>query len=308
MLVDRGHWWRGLRGSAIKRIWPHVLGFMAWASFIAFAELMGWIPGRISPVPFTFIGLPLGFFLAFRGNQGHARYWEARLHWQTICNCARNIARQSDVFLRGGDEPPEGLREVQREIICRVVAVVHATRVRLQGGNAKAAAIEVLNDLGAPVPDLVKDAVNVPYALLTSITRDLDRILRAGWIDRIFARYIDQQVAALSDAVGACDKIRKTPMPVPIVLLTRRMVLVYGAGLPIGIVDMTRWFTPVVVGVLVYAFLGLDTIAGQLAAPFDEGPHQLPLLTTAVEVERDVRQLLGLELPPLPSAHDGIVP
>lgn len=290
---------------AAQRVWVGIFAFMLWAALVTFLEYEGLLPGRISPVPFTFIGLPLGFFLAFRGNQGYARYWEARQAWNLVGNCVRNFARQVDTYIHAAKPEDEAAVVAhKRALLTRSIAYVYALRASLSDEDAEVAAAKHLD---FPIAELHAAGTNVAYAILQSISRELERGMRAGWSDRLFARHMDAQLALLNDAAGACEKLRDTPLPVPLVLITTRLVLLYLAGLPIGIVDVTEWFTPVVVGVLAFAFLGLSTTGGELSAPFRKGPNQLPLLTTARRLERDLRRILGDPLPSLPPVENGIV-
>ena len=229
----------GLNLSAAvgKRAWLVIVSFTVWAAIVTTAEYVGLLPGRISPVPFTFIGLPLGFFLAFRGNQGHARYWEARQAWNTIGNSARNFGRQVAVYNNPtGDANPEALSELSRTVIRRVVAYSCALHASLTDADVEEAANKHLD---VPLADLKVEGTNVAFAILHSISAELERGMKAGLLDRLFVRIMENSLAVLSDAAGTCEKIRATPLPVPLVLITNRMLILYIAGLPIGIVDVT---------------------------------------------------------------------
>ncbi|MCA9521896.1 MAG: hypothetical protein KC609_13020 [Myxococcales bacterium] len=303
-----------LQGTALASVWTTILVLTLWGAVVVLLEELGLLPGKISPVPFTFIGLPIGFFLAFRGNQGYARYWEARQHWATVGNFARNIGRQVNIYLRGPAEDEAAISALRRDVIESMIAYVYALRSDLMSDDPFPSAQAALGATATPErhpeqPSLALSATrNVPYAILCSLLRQLDFGFRRNWLDRIFLRHMDAQLSLLSDAAGVCLKIRDTPMPVPLVVLTKRMLLIYLFFLPIGIVDMTGWFAPVVVSVISFAFLGLDAIAAELGHPFETGPNQIALLTTAHEIETDLRALLGDTTEPLPPPIDDVVP
>lgn len=304
-----------LHGQALSRLWIAIVLLTVWGAGVVLLEEFDFLPGKISPVPFTFIGMPIGFFLAFRGNQGYARYWEARQHWATVGNFLRNFARDVSIYLRSPnaeDEP--AVEALKRDAIVGAIAYAHALRCELTQGDPLASARSIYqrvpNPARHPEQPLLEllPARNVPYDILRGVIGQLDWAYRRGWLDRIFLRHLDAQFSQASDAAGSCIKIRDTPMPVPLVILTKRMLLIYLFFLPVGIVDMTGWFAPVVQAVISFAFLGLDAIAAELGHPFETGPNQIALETTTYEIETDLRALLADSPPQAPPAKNGIIP
>lgn len=287
-----------IRGTALGKTWRAILFFSSWGGVVVLLEELGLLPGHISAVPFTFIGLPIGFFLAFRGNQGYARFWEARQHWATVGNTVRNVARQASVYLQHA-EAPAGVLALKRLLIAELNAYVSALRAQLVDNGLSTHTRDQLVRAGQDAaldPSLPRlgeaTTINAPYALLRTMLGQLDWAYRAGWLDRLFVRHMDAQLSLLSDASGACLKIHDTPVPASLVLLIKRMLWTYLFFLPIGIVDTTGWFAPIVVAVVAFAFLGLDSIAGELSTPFTEGSNQLPLGPTSEALERDLQEIL----------------
>ncbi|HBG83327.1 MAG TPA: bestrophin, partial [Acinetobacter radioresistens] len=60
--------------------------------------------------------------------------------------------------------------------------------------------------------------------------------------------------------------------------------------------DLGIW-TPIVVGLIAYLFLGLDALSAQLEEPFGLEENDLPLDSIVRLVEREMLSSLGEELP-----------
>ena len=71
-----------LRGSVIATIAPSLVAILVWATGVSVLGHVApvWF-ARLTPAPFTLLGLALSIFLGFRNNTCYERWWEARRHW-----------------------------------------------------------------------------------------------------------------------------------------------------------------------------------------------------------------------------------
>jgi putative membrane protein len=120
-------------------------------------------------------------------------------------------------------------------------------------------------------------------------------------LNNIHPQHLPLLEAALSDLTnlqGGCERIKSTPIPFSYNVLLHRIVAMYCFTLPFGLAPIVDWFTPIVVALIGYAFLGIDAIGEEIEEPFGTDANDLPLnaLTTMIEV--NVRQRLsGEDLP-----------
>jgi putative membrane protein len=292
--------WRW-QGSALRQVWPLVLALGANALLVDLLyERWGLDTDySLTLAPFSLVGLALGIFLGFRNNACYDRYWEARKHWGALVNNSRSFARAVLLYTRDED----GL---QRRLIYRQAAFVHALRMHLRGETDWGA------QLGAFLGDEELDALpaepNVPNAILLRLGRELDHAWSGGRVDTFHLPALEACVTADTDVQGACERIKNTPLPASYTILTHRIVGLYGLLLPFGLHGEVGYLTPIVTMFVGYAFIGLDAIGTEIEDPFGTDPNDLPLRQLSVLIERDLRRSLGEDaLPDAVQAVQGVV-
>lgn len=300
-------WYRLLfefRGSALSRISRRLFAVFAVACAVTLLyHLRGDSLPTLSSIPFTLISLALGVFLGFRNNTSYDRYWEGRKLWGRLVNDARSFARLSlnviapDVVPGVAADPP-ATRALQRDLVYRTIAYVHALRLHLRNE---------LHDLAPLAAFLSPDELpglkiqrNVPLALLQTISSRVSRARRMGVLHNRDVHLFENMISDICDVQGGCERIKSTPIPWSYTVLMHSIVAVYCFALPFGLIDTTKLLTPLVVVLIAYAFLGLDAVGDELEEPFGSDYNDLPLTTLSRMIEVNLRQLLGeSELPPL---------
>ena len=148
----------------------------------------------------------------------------------------------------------------------------------------------------------MRDWVEAHYA---ERIRDL---WKEGHIDTLHVPIFEDSLVTFSNIQGGCERIKNTPVPIAYTMLTHRIVGIYCLALPWGVIDTVGVYTPIVVVMVSFAFLGLDGVGSQIEDPFEEDPNDLPLLALSRTIEIDLKQRIGeAELPdPIPVV-DGIL-
>jgi putative membrane protein len=104
-------------------------------------------------------------------------------------------------------------------------------------------------------------------------------------------------LVSLTDILGACERIKNTPIPSSYTVLMHRIVALYCVLLPLGIADVAQVMTPVVVFFVSYALFGLDAIGEEIEQPFGHDPNDLPLSRLCTVIETDLKNLAGQAAP-----------
>lgn len=276
------------RGSALSQTWPLLLAAFAVSSALTWANHsydLSWVD--LTPTPFAILGLTLAIFLAFRNNACYDRWWEGRKLWGALVNASRNYARMVLTLISGDD--PE-VRVLQRSLVYRQIAFVHALRLHLREQTR-------WEELGMFLPASERQGLvterNKPYAIVQTMAERHRTALDRDWVHDYHLPLLEESNNRMLDIQGACERIKNTPVPLSYTELTHRIVALYIIALPFGIVHDVGDFTPVVVTMMAYAFLGLDVIGSQLENPFEEDVHDLPLSQLSRMIENDLRVRLG---------------
>ena len=97
-------------------------------------------------------------------------------------------------------------------------------------------------------------------------------------------------IDALVDRLGGCERILKTPTPVGFVVLVRQIVLAFLVTLPLSIVDELSAWSVLVVGLVAFPVFAIEALGSELDDPFGRDPNDLPLDRITETIERDVTE------------------
>lgn len=285
---DRQNWVRTVfsyRGTALRRAGTRVLVVTAYAVAVqAIYEIgtsLGWIhlPGffGLSPREHVVLGSLLGFLIVFRMNASNNRYWEGRSSWGEIVNASRNLVRVGVTHTHEGTELAD-----------LVAGYVICLRRSLQGHMDM-----VETDLFLP-DELRQQAErfgNPPTAVAFAISAWIERQYRKGQLEAQLVRHLEDQLAKMVDAQGACEKIRKTPMPFVYVVMIKQLILVYLLTLPFAVGQECGWWSPVVMAIVALGLFGMEEAGVETEDPFGTDENCLDMVTYTLTIARDTGQM-----------------
>lgn len=282
----------GFDGSAMPLIFLRVLVFGAFAAGVtALDHASPNFSLHVGVGPHEMAGAALGLLLVLRTNAGYDRWWEGRKLWGAIVNQTRNLGIQAMAL------GPED-RAWREQFVRWTAAVPHAIRLGLRDQRGGASLVALLGREAA-------DALFASHHMTNAACLHLGALLRRaheemGMSGFAFNR-IEEQRAALIDHMGACERIRATPLPLAYRIEIRRFILLFLVSLPFALVGEVRWLTPLIVMLVAAPLLALDKIGTELQFPFaTTSLNHLPLDQLCLKIETDLLAMLdaGDRLPP----------
>lgn len=284
------HRWRDhffdLRGTMAKVITYRALVatfFAACATLVYEQKYHVEIPAVVHGL----VGTALGLLLVFRTNASYDRFWEARKLWGSIVNESRNLVRSSSVLLA---EEPALFARLLRWAIAFPYAVMHELR-----GKRGMGPIE--HEVSPEDLALVRGSQHGPMTIAHQITRCLDEARREGRISDYLYASVDNNVQILIDCVGACERIKKTPLPFAYVVHLRRALTIYCGTLPFALLRDFGWGTIPVCFLVAFILFGIEEIGVEIEEPFGLDDNDLPLEQICAGIERVLREYT-------PRSHD----
>ncbi|MDT3381893.1 bestrophin family protein [Labrys neptuniae] len=267
-----------VNGSILPRIAPRLLAiaFISVLAIYAAQEHPG-IFARISAIPFTLIGIALSVFMSFRNNACYARWWEGRRLWGELIIACRSLARQTST-----------LETDDRRFLLQGLCAFSAGLAAHLRGQDELKAITPWFDLGT-----ASNNPNLTNAVLEQIGKYCLTLMHRGRIDPIHYSVIEQQIGALTEVQGGCERIAYTPVPFAYSLLLHRTALIFCVTLPFALAGSLDWWALLPVLLVAYTFFGLDALGHQLEEPFGLEPNALPLDALKRTIEREMLALLG---------------
>ena len=204
--------------------------------------------------------------------------------WGVLLIEARTLTRQI-CTLTTGDE------KERRRLGYLVIAFVHALRHQLRDTDPSKSLTPLIED--EVWRRRVLAARFKPVIVLVAIGEGLSDLRRAGRLEPILANAMEPTLSALSNVLGACERIANTPIPFTYSVIIHRVIYLFVLLLPFGLVEAVGAWTPVVVGFTAYMFLTLEALSDEIEEPFGLMPNDLPLDGMAAGIEASVRETLG---------------
>jgi ion channel-forming bestrophin family protein len=276
-----------VRGSVIPAIYYRVLFCGACGLIISILHHYQFPVDRkilASVVP----SIVLGLLLVFRTNTAYDRFWEGRKGWGSIVNNSRNLARWIWVSADANEQ-----REIdgKKEAMQLVTAFAIATKLHLRDDNQSINA-----ELGKLVsPDQLqklKQSNHLPLEISLWISdyinqQNIEKKLQ------IPAHELQKLVNSLVEALGVCERILRTPMPIAYGIHLRQLLLLYCLLLPFQIVAELNWWTAPIVMLVSFTLLGIEAIGVEIENPFGTDPNDLPLDLICHNIQNNIEDMMA---------------
>jgi putative membrane protein len=113
-----------------------------------------------------------------------------------------------------------------------------------------------------------------------------------------FARVqVESTLSVLTDAQGGLERIKKTPLPVQYRLLPSFFARTFCIILPFAVYQDLQWWTPIGSGLVGMMFLLAVQVGKDLADPFSDDVHDVPMTAISRTIEIDLLEMIGADAP-----------
>lgn len=280
-------WWKLIfafhRSDSFRVLLPGMIAVAVYTAGIAYLENdIFHVTFRNTTMVHSLVGFVLSMMLIFRTNTAYDRWWEGRRLWGSFVNNSRNLALKLQAFL-----PPDAVadRAMFRQLI---VNFVFAAKEHLRKGVNTAE----LPAAGPYDAAWLARAAHVPNQILKALFAEINRLYSAGIITGDHLILLNGELQSFADNLGACERIKRTPIPYAYSLFLKKIIFIYVFTMPIGFVlDYSYWAVPVVTFVF-YAFASIEVIAEEIEDPFGLEPNDLPTDTICDTIKANVGELL----------------
>ncbi len=290
MPPSQARWLRTMlnyRFSVLPTVLPRASICGAFGAAVSVAHQAGWpvalpVLGNIVP------SIVLGLLLVFRTNTAYDRYWEGRKLWGHLINTTRNLARHIWVAI---EEREPGDRAAKAATLRQLVAYARAVKQHLRR-EPLTPEIEAL--LNTQEFNRLKTLNNPPLEIALSIGSYIQTQRQRGCIDTYQLVAAVQHLDALVNALGGCERILKTPIPLAYSIHLKQLIALYCFLLPFQLVDSLGVWTGLAVAAIAFTIFGIEAIGLEIENPFGRDPNDLPLDTICDTMQRNIEDLISL--------------
>lgn len=241
---------------------------------------------------FGYLVVAVSFLLVFRLNRAAARYYEARQLCGRVISHSRELVVQANALLR---ERPRA-----RDSLCALVVafpVAFATHINPSTYNADTFSDKIEGLLEAVPLEAVLRASNRPLALVQMMT-DILHVAFSADTPITAAKYAQLQcsVKGLATAVGGCERIQGTPLPLIYVAHLRTCLVLILCAIPIVHCCEWQWANIPLSLLIAFALLGIEAASHECERPFAASPtkNHLHVNRYAVLISTEAQALLSM--------------
>jgi putative membrane protein len=259
--------------------------YTAIVTYIALNELD--LKGVSTTAMHALVGTVLGLVLVFRSNSAYERWWEGRKLWGSLINESRSVSIKLNAFLPGTESK-------SRIFFAKSIAnYVYAMKGHLRG-KVNLSEIEDTDNL--PV-EALSQAKHIPNMIASSIYAHVVHMYQQKFISGEQLIILDKEIKAFTDIVGACERIKNTPIPYSYSMFMKKFIFIYTMTMPLGFITTFAYWTIPIVMFVFYILVSIELIAEEIEDPFGLDSNDLPMEEMSLRIKHNVREiLLGKEI------------
>jgi putative membrane protein len=282
-------------------------------------QVLGFTFVAIPFLPVGTIGTAVAFYVGFKNNQAYDRLWEARKLWGGFTNTSRNFSAQLIALVED--------KTVVKELLYRHIAYLNVLRLQLRKTIPWATSKENLHqtfrgeraeleefDQGlkkileennkGEYYEALRIKNNVASGILKLQILDLTRLKREKKIDEYEHSDLVRHVNEFFNLQGGCERLKSTPLFRQYSIFSRVFVVLFIYLLPFGLLkdlnnlaDWGAWLTIPFSMLISWVFFTMEQIGEFSENPFDNSVNDTPIAAICRNIEIDIKEFLGEELP-----------
>lgn len=229
----------------------------------------------------SLIGFVISLLLVFRTNTAYDRWWEGRKQWGALVNNTRNLS------IKLSNIVPEDQPERRQLFRVLITNYVFAMKEHLRNGVLP---FELENHPDFDI-DKTMERDHVPNAIAQQLYAQILLLKKDGLISDEQQIVLDNEFRALTDIIGACERIKKTPIPYSYSAFIKKFIFLYVMSLPFGVVRDFGYSTIFVVVFIFYILASLELIAEEIEDPFGTDANDLPTDTLSRTIQANLKEL-----------------
>lgn len=230
----------------------------------------------------SLLGIVLGLFLVFRTNSSYDRWWEGRKLWGSLVNNTRNLALKVNSFIDPADQ------ETRVWFAKMIPNFVFAVKEHLRKGT-KLSELEIVDDRFL---ENLADIKHIPNRLSSMMYLRTNTLYKKNQIsgDQLFL--MDKELKEFTDILGACERIKNTPIPYNYSMYIKQFIFIYLITLPFAFVTTSGYLTIPIVMLITFVLLSVELIAEEIEDPFGRDINDLPTDELADKIKANVNEIL----------------
>lgn len=274
------------KADTVRKLFPLLVSIAVYAFLVVFVlhDLLHtdtekrW--DNLSTV-YSTLGFVISLLFVFRTNTAYDRWWEGRRQWGSLLNISRSLAQKLVTA---------GVSAQDREDFAALLGnFAFALKNHLRNVHLPD---ELEHNTLLPVNE-VNAAGHVPNQFAAALHNRIGSLYTQGQLTDMQYLSMQTELNALYNILGACERIRKTPIPFSYSSFLKKFIFFYIMSFPfVFLKPMGYALIPALIFIF-YVLASLELIAEEIEDPFGVDANDLPTDSISANVRRSVHEIVA---------------
>lgn len=271
------------KSDTLRMLWKQILYISCFTLIVAYLEIQ-YFPNAVILEKlisvYSLVGFAISLLLIFRTNTAYDRWWEGRKKWGELVNDSRNISIKIASIIQ---------EDKDRDFFMRMIPnFVFSAKEHLRAGI-----IYDELELRPDEKEFLKNKEHKPLAITQLIYLRLTELKRRGLMSEQEFNVLDKNCNKLMDSLGACERIRNTPIPFSYSLFIKKFIFIYVTTLPLAFVTIFGYFSAFIATFVFYVFVSIEVLAEEIEDPFGKDDNDLPTDMLCEKIRSNVKEVFN---------------
>lgn len=274
------------KSDTFRQLLPMIVAISIYSGVVAYFEqdyLHLTETSRIKNISImhTLLTFVISTLLVFRTNTAYERWWEGRKLWGSLVNNSRNLALKLSALLTNPSE--------ERTFFATMIPnYAYVLRSHLRDKLAKG---DVESNALFSAAELSQHQHNPNY-VAKKMFEQIHLLNKQGTLTHEQLLYLNNELMSFTDVCGACERIRKTPIPYSYSVFLKKFIFFFVMTLPVTLCFTLGYFCIPVVAFIFYVLTSLEIIAEEIEDPFGADDNDLPTDAISATIRKTVHEIL----------------
>lgn len=230
---------------------------------------------------YTILGFVISLLFVFRTNTAYDRWWEGRKQWGALVNISRSMAQKI---------VSSGVSQHDRENFSALIpdfafALKNHLRSVYIADEMEEAHIFPLSGINT--------SKHVPNQVAAAMHNRIHALYAEGKITDMHYLSIQTELNALYDIMGACERIKNTPIPFSYSSFLKKFIFFYTMFFPFVFLKPMGYFLVPALIFVFYVLASLELLAEEIEDPFGNDANDLPTDKISNNIRISVKEIFS---------------
>jgi putative membrane protein len=279
--------WFGLifefhKSDTLRKLIYVIIIYALFTAVVVYIEL-NFLHFETTTTIHSLVGFIIGLLLVFRTNTAYDRWWEGRKLLGSLVNTSRNLAIKIHSLI---DKQDLQTRNFYSKMITNYC---YSLKEHLRDNRD----LNEIQSIDSFQKNNYEEINHFPNTIMKEIFIKNKELLDKKVISGEVFITIDNETKIFTEIIGACERIKKTPIPYSYNIFIKKFIFVYTLTLPFGLTSTMfyYWTVPICVFIL-YILASLELLAEEIENPFGKDPNDLPVDDICDHIKENVEEIL----------------